>query len=129
MHSSAGKIVSIDAHSNGTHATITVRHGKRKRSKDEKGQPIGDLVHYSQPESRLHLLKGDAAGYKLGQRVNAGISPSTDQGEPGDEDGEDNDNVATEPQATPGKQVAPSIGKKASSTAKTRIAAAMGKKR
>lgn len=70
MHMLPGRVTDIGETHDGKHARVTVTHGKRKRSKDEKGN-AGALESYHQPSSTLVMPKKHAANYPLGTKVPA----------------------------------------------------------
>lgn len=112
MHGRHGKITSIDAHSDGKHATITIKHGKRKRATGTGGEP-GDLMDWHQQRSSVTMPKADAANYSIGQRVHAGLSPAAADAGIDDEDGDEI--AAPAPKKKSGLKL---VGKKKAATAK-----------
>lgn len=112
MHMLPGRVSAVDESSDGKHATVTVTHGKRKRSKNDKGEVSGELQSYHQPSSRVVMPKKHAAHYPLGTKVPAmGTDDETDEEYEDDEEAEGE--AAKTPKGGAGKRSAPPPKKRA----------------
>lgn len=88
MHKHPGRVTEVRESHDGKHVTVEIAHGKRKRDKDPKGQPVGDLHGYSRARSSITIPKKHAGNYAVGDRVHAGIALADDEeseSEPDDE--------------------------------------------
>lgn len=119
MHGRHGKVTSInEKYGDGSHAEITVTHGRRKRGKSTEGE-AAPLHDFNQHRSSIVIPKSDAKNYTLGQKVHVGLQPS--EGMQGAADMDDDDEIGqngavSQAAAVPGKQsgatsVKPSKGK------------------
>jgi hypothetical protein len=71
-----GEITHIGKHSDGKHATLTIKHGTRK-PQPRKGPGAGLMSNYDdRPESQVHVPLRKAKKYALGQTGTVGFRPT-----------------------------------------------------
>jgi len=78
-----GHISEIRLHSNGKHATVHVKHGRKPAQPKKGGMAIG---FDDRPESTMTMPKEDAQEFHVGQQVATGIAPMEQDDDSDDQD-------------------------------------------